>query len=162
MTRYVKKYVEHCLICAVRKNRTGPKQGFLSSIPKPNEPFHTIHGDCLGPLPQNPKYYKYIFVLVDAFSKFCLLYPQSTVTTEETKQSFANFISIFGIPTKLIHDAGTNFTAKSFKGFTDYFGIEVHVTTPGVHRSNRTLYANHNKFAASRIEKINSLAEETL
>lgn len=136
MTRYVKKYVQHCLLCAVRKNQTGPKQGFLASIPKPNEPFHTVHADCLGPLPKNPSNFKYIFVLVDAFSKFCVLYPQSTVTTEETKESFANFISIFGTPTKLIHDAGTNFTAKSFKTFTEHFGIEVHVTTPGVHRSN--------------------------
>lgn len=136
MTRYVKKYIGHCLLCAVRKNRTGPKQGFLTSVPKPNEPFHTIHADCLGPLPKNPNNFKYILVLVDAFSKFCLLYPQSAVTTEETKQSFANFISLFGTPTKLVHDAGTNFTAKSFKAFAEHFGIEVHVTTPGVHRSN--------------------------
>jgi hypothetical protein len=104
MTRYVRKYVEHCLLCAVRKNRTGPKQGFLTSIPKP---FHTIHADCLGPLPSSPNSHRYILVIIDAFSKFCLLYPQSTLTAEETKQNFSNFISIFGTPSKMIHDAGT-------------------------------------------------------
>jgi hypothetical protein len=136
MTRYVRKYVEHCLLCAVRKNRTGPKQGFLTSIPKPSEPFHKIHADCLGPLPSSPNSHRYILVIIDAFSKFCLLYPQSTLTAEETKQNFSNFISIFGTPSKMIHDAGTNFIAKIFKTFTAYFGIELHVTTPGAHRSN--------------------------
>lgn len=136
MSRYVKKYVKHCLLCAIRKNRTGPKQGFLTSIPKPNEPFHTIHADCLGPLPGSTKNYKYILVIIDAFTKFCILYPQATVTAEETKQNFKNFVSVFGTPSKIISDAGTNFTAKTFKTFLEHFGIEMHVTTPGVHRSN--------------------------
>jgi hypothetical protein len=48
---------------------------------------------------------KYIVVIIEAFSKFCLLYPQSTFSAEETKQNFSNFISVFRTPSKMIHVA---------------------------------------------------------
>lgn len=37
------------------------------------------------------------------------------------------YVLIFGTTAKLIHDAGTSFTDKSFKAFTEHFGIKVHV-----------------------------------
>lgn len=43
---------------------------------------------------------------------------------------------MFETPSKIIHDAGTNFTAKIFKNFVKQLGIEIHVTTPDMHRSN--------------------------
>jgi DNA polymerase III delta subunit len=56
-----------------------------------SEPFHTIHADRLGPLPESLNNHRYILVIINAFSKFCLLYLQSTLTAEETKQ---NLISV--------------------------------------------------------------------
>ena len=49
MSAFVKKYLDHCLICIERKGHTGPKQGFLHPIDKTPIPFHTIHLDCTGP-----------------------------------------------------------------------------------------------------------------
>lgn len=60
MRNFVKCYVKHCVVCAVKKSRTGPLQGFISILEKPKEPFHTLHMDCLGPLPISSDGFKHI------------------------------------------------------------------------------------------------------
>ena len=73
MRNFVAKYMKYCLLCAVKKTRSGPLQGFLQPFPKPDEPLHTVHADCLGPLTTSCNGYKHVLVLVDAFTKFCNL-----------------------------------------------------------------------------------------
>ncbi|KAF2892574.1 hypothetical protein ILUMI_13599 [Ignelater luminosus] len=45
-------------------------------------------------------------------------------------------LRLFRTPSKIIDDASRNFTAKIFKNFVEQLGIEIHVTTPGTHRSD--------------------------
>lgn len=59
MRQFFKCYVKHCLICAVQKTRTGPLQGFINNaVEKPEEPFHTLHMDSMGPLPTSTDGFK--------------------------------------------------------------------------------------------------------
>ncbi|KAF2888651.1 hypothetical protein ILUMI_17522 [Ignelater luminosus] len=66
-------------------------------------------------------------------AKFAVL---PLISTEETRANFSDFFRLFRTPSKIIHDASRNFTAKIFKNFVEQLGIEIHVTTPGTHRSN--------------------------
>jgi hypothetical protein len=67
MRNFVKNYVKHCLPCAVKKTRTGPLQGYIGPLPKPDEPLHTVHADCLGPLTPTVDGHKHVLVFIDAF-----------------------------------------------------------------------------------------------
>lgn len=49
MTRFIRKYVAAFLHCAYGKGEHGKKEGMLHPIPKPTEPFRTVHVDHLGP-----------------------------------------------------------------------------------------------------------------
>lgn len=71
MRNFVKNYCKHCLVCAIKKTRTGPLQGYIQALPKPNEPLHTIHADCLGSLAVTTEGFKHVLVFVDAFTKYC-------------------------------------------------------------------------------------------
>lgn len=109
MRNFVKNYLKHCLACAVRKTRSGPLQGFIQTFPKPTEPMHTIHADCLGPLPATKDGFKHVLILIDAFTKYCLLLPLKKLTAEDTKCQFQNLFSLFGTPKQIVTDAGRSF-----------------------------------------------------
>lgn len=135
LRNFVKNYIKHCLICAVKKTHTGPKQGLILAPEKPQTPLHIIHIDCLGPLPAVDKY-KHIFVLVDSYTKYCFLLPLKTVTACETQQALQTFISCFGTPKIVIMDSGTNFHNLSICRFLDEMNITYHFITPDIHRAN--------------------------
>jgi reverse transcriptase-like protein/integrase-like protein/aspartyl protease len=136
LRHFVSNYIKHCLVCAVKKTRTGRLQGFISNVQKPSEPMHVLHADCLGPLPVTVEGYKHVLVLIDAFTKYCMLQPLKTVKTDETKLAFQLFISLFGTPQQITMDAGSNFKNLSMPEYLDSLGITYHYTTPDVHRSN--------------------------
>jgi hypothetical protein len=136
MRNFVKNYVKHCLPCAVKKTRTGPLQGYIGPLPKPDEPLHTVHADCLGPLTPTVDGHKHVLVFIDAFTKFCLLLPIRTLTSKETKEQIQNFFSLFGAPKRIITDAGRNFQNLDLAKFLDQWGVKYHFVTPDVHRGN--------------------------
>lgn len=108
MTAFVKKYLKHCLICVQRKGHSGPKQGFLHPIDKTPIPFHTVHLDCTGPFTQTEDGFKYILLIIDGFTKFCLLKPLKTLSAQELVPLIRDTITTFGTPSIVITDRGTN------------------------------------------------------
>lgn len=55
MRKFVKKYVSSCLECSHHKAPGGKREGELHPIDKPSVPFHTVHGDHLGPFIKSKK-----------------------------------------------------------------------------------------------------------
>ena len=119
-----------------KKTITGPLQGLINPVEKPKQPFETLHMDCLGPLPISNDGFKHILVIVDAFTKYCILTPMKTVTTAETKDKIQHVLSLFGTPKKIIMDSSTSFKNTSFPKYLKEWQIEYHFTTPDIHRGN--------------------------
>ncbi|KAG6439129.1 hypothetical protein O3G_MSEX000509, partial [Manduca sexta] len=146
MRKLVKKYVSSCLECLHHKAPGGKREGTLHPIDKPSVPFHTVHADHLGPFIKSKKGNCYLLVLVDGFTKFVSIRPVKDTKSATTIKNFRDYISNFGVPTRLITDKGTSFTSGVFKEFVTYYNIR-HilnaVSTPRangqVERFNRTI-----------------------
>lgn len=137
MRHFVDEYVRKCITCTTRKRFAEKPQGLLYPIDKHPVPFHTIHMDCLGPfVTKSSSGHSAILILVDAFTKYCLLYPLLRLTADEIKEHTFNFISLFGTPTRIIADAGSCFTGIPARELFATWCIEFHATTPQTHRSN--------------------------
>lgn len=136
LRKFVRKYLQHCIGCLTLKRSYVAPRGMLHPIPKVLKPFHTIHVDYLGPLPVTKDKKQYILVIVDAYSKFTLLYPLVSTSGAEFRESFKNFISLFGTPTRLIADSGPAFVDAITKQMLRTWQIELHIITPHVHRAN--------------------------
>ncbi|CAH2008164.1 unnamed protein product [Acanthoscelides obtectus] len=95
------------------------KQGFIRSVRIPKEPFHTLYMDCLGPLPASTDGYKHALVVVDAFTKYCILTPMKSVTTAEAREKLHNVLVLFGTPKRIIMDAATSFKNTTFPKYLD-------------------------------------------
>jgi hypothetical protein len=90
MRRFIKKYIKNCLDCLFFKSPAGKLPGELHPIPKVPRPFHTVHVDHLGPFVKTKKGNTYVFVAIDAFTKFILLYAvRNTKTNLVTKSLLA-------------------------------------------------------------------------
>jgi hypothetical protein len=65
--------------------------------------------DTIGPLPEDEQGNKYIITMIDAFSRFVLLKSAQDTTAESAAQAIFQWIGIFGIPSSIVSDNGTQY-----------------------------------------------------
>ena len=93
-------------MCATSKpgNR---KLGLYTPLLVPSRPWESVSMDFVGGLPMSRKKHDYIFVVVDRFSKMCILMPcKKTITAE---LYFQHVWVHFGLPTSIVSDMDSNF-----------------------------------------------------
>jgi hypothetical protein len=72
MKEIVTKYVKGCVMCSTCKP-TNRKLGLYSPLPVPSHPWESISMDFLGGLPMSKGGHDYLYVVMDRFSKMCIL-----------------------------------------------------------------------------------------
>lgn len=95
---------------------------FISS----SGPNDLVTVDYYGPLPRARGGVQYIFVMLDAFTKYVTLYTLKNATTRMTiKKIFEHFVPKFGKPRRILSDHGTQFTSSLWKNELEKQGIQV-------------------------------------
>lgn len=135
LRQFVTKYIAHCLVCISKKRVPRAPHQHITSWEKPETPFSTVHLDALGPLPESNGH-KFVLLIVDAFSKFTLLYPMFRQDAAELKRAVSNAISLFGTPKLLVADRGRMFESADFVSWIQELGCDIHYITPEMHHSN--------------------------
>lgn len=136
MKNKVRRYIDNCLKCIEFSRPSGRKEGFLFSIPKGDKPFVILHIDHLGPLEKTNYKNKFIFVVIDAFSKFVRLYPCRTTKADEVIKHLRNYFQTYSKPCQIISDRGTSFTATNFKEFLKNESVKLTLVATGTPRAN--------------------------
>jgi hypothetical protein len=97
-------------MCATRKP-SNRKLGLYMPLPVPSQPWESISMDFVGGFRCPGQGHDYLYVIVDRFSKMCILMPcKKQVTTEQTTHMFfANVWVHFGLPTSIISDRDSHF-----------------------------------------------------
>ena len=88
MNDIVSKYVKGCVMCATSKP-SNRNLGLYTSFLVPSCPWESVSMDFVGGLPMSSKGHDYLYVVVDRFSKMCILIPSKKhIKTEMTAQLF--------------------------------------------------------------------------
>ena len=155
MSAETAEYVQQCEICAVA-NRGQQAKIPLSPLPVPIGPLHTIHIDILS-IPTPSQGYKYILVIICAFSKYVIAKPLKRKTSRLVAKTFFNhYILTFGLPAQLVYrsDNGGEFTGRFNQTLQRMLGIKVIFITPYtpssqgmVEKANRTILAILRRYA---------------
>ncbi|XP_058985239.1 uncharacterized protein LOC131805713 [Musca domestica] len=127
------------------EEKKGKQEGELHTIPKGDIPLQTYHIDHLGPLESTSKMHNHIFAVIDAFTKFCWLYPTKTTSAREVITKLQQQSLTFGNPVNVISDRGSAFTSEDFKNYCDTENINHMKITAGLPRAN------------GQIERLNSV-----
>ena len=76
-------------------------------------PFHRVAIDSIGPFPVDEQGNKHILVIIDAFSRFCLLTPIADLSAQTAAQALLKFVGLFGVPGEIVSDNGTQFANQT-------------------------------------------------
>ncbi|KAL0870789.1 hypothetical protein ABMA27_005718 [Loxostege sticticalis] len=136
MAQYVKKFVENCVTCKVAKSHSGKVQAELHPIPKVTTPWHTVHIDATGKLSGKNDSKEYAFVLIDAFTKYVLLFHTTNIDSKSSIRAVTQSVALFGAPTRIIADQGRCFASKEFRDFCNGKNIKLHLIATGSSRAN--------------------------
>ncbi|CAH2102351.1 unnamed protein product [Euphydryas editha] len=136
MAKYVRKFVDGCITCKVSKSHSGRVQAELHPIPKISVPWHTVHVDITGKLSGKNDSKEYVIVLIDAFTKFVLMYHTLRIDAASVIKAVKSSVFLFGAPTRIVADQGRCFASKDFKDFCESHGISLHLIATGSSRAN--------------------------
>ena len=113
-----------CLTC--QKNEPKPKHRHevpLEECQNETVTFHTIHIDHEGRIQPTSASNVHCLLIVDAFSRFLVVYPVRKTTTLATIIAVEKWILSFGIPQSINHDRSTAFIYTEFINWTKELGI---------------------------------------
>jgi hypothetical protein len=86
-------------------------------LPVPSRPWESISMDFVGGLPMSRKNHDYLYVVVDRFSKMCILMScMKQVTVDKMTQLFFQNVWVhFGLPKSIISDRDSRFVGSFFR-----------------------------------------------
>jgi len=117
MRKDVRKFLSRCPCCqkmSFLKLPIHTRPFTLASY----SPFDRVYVDTIGPLPEVEGFgFKYIIVIVDAFSRFVKLHPAQDTTAESALAALLDWVGLFGIPSELVSDNGSQFANELVTAF---------------------------------------------
>lgn len=102
--------------------------------------------DIVGPLPLTARGNRFILSIQDNLTTFLYLRPITVHTAEVVAKELLNYFSIFGLPTVILSDQGTEFRFEVLKELITTFEIEHILCSPYHPESNGALERSHALF----------------
>lgn len=119
----VRLLVRQCDVCQRAKVSTTRTEGELKPV-LANVPLGRLLVDIYGPLPLGWNQVRYIFVVLDNFSRFVRLYPIKKATAVTvTNRMVSDYIGTYGVPRCVVSDHGVQFVSKVWQRSLSSLGV---------------------------------------
>lgn len=139
--RDVVHYVKSCNVCQQFR-----KQGTLSrpwhELPTVEEKGKRIAIDLID-LHNSREGYRYCLTVIDHFSRFVRAYPLRNKSTKSVIKEFRKDMCVFGKPTTVLMDNGSEFTSREFRTLCTQMGINQAFCMPYNPQGNSVLERAH-------------------
>ncbi|GBG76158.1 hypothetical protein CBR_g21907, partial [Chara braunii] len=124
-------YVETCQVCQRDKPRTQAPLGLLKPLPISERPGESLSMDFMDTLVTSKSGMRYIYVIVDRFSKFArLVATPATAKTEYVIKMFKeNWVRDFALPKSIISYRDVRFTIELWKAAAAEQGTQLQMTS---------------------------------
>lgn len=136
MSKFVRQFVDSCIVCKASKGPSGATQVRLHPIPKVSTPWHTIHIDISGKLSGKSDQKDYSSVIIDSFTKYVLLEYTPSLNSASAVKALKKAVCLFGTPKRIIADQGRCYVSAEFREFCREHSIELHFIATGSSRGN--------------------------
>lgn len=131
MFRDVSAILSSCQTCKAFKIANTRPQGQRLYPRAVSAPLDLLSIDLIGPLPTAYYGYRYIFSMVDVFSKFVWLVPLKRYDAKIISQALEHEVILrYGKPSHVLCDNGTVFRSVEFERFLSSYGIPPPCFTP--------------------------------
>jgi transposase InsO family protein len=114
MKQTVHEYIRNCIKCSISTFSAEKSEGEMQVIEKGSTPLETLHIDHFGPLEKTPDGFRFVLVVVDAFTKYSWLFAAKSTGAQEVVDNMKYLFGMFGAPKRVVSDRGTVFTSQVF------------------------------------------------
>jgi len=115
ISRRTRRIIRGCDICQRTKPSTVRIEGEMQHV-MADAPLSRVCVDLYGPLPSGWNNVKFIFVVLDCFTRFVRLYPIKRSTAVAVTNRMENdYIASYGVPQTIVSDHGVQFVSKVWK-----------------------------------------------
>ena len=145
MKNIVTRYVKGCVMCSVSKP-SNRKLGLYTPLPILSHPWESVLMDFVGGFPLSRKVHDYLYVVIDRFSKMCILMPcKKHITTKQIAHCFFQHVWVhFGLPTSIVSDWHSLFLGEFWTSLWKMMDTKLKRSTPFHPQTDRqTEVVNH-------------------
>ena len=124
MAQQVANYIKNCLICKESKPSNQISNPGIGMPVKVERPFQRIYIDFLGKYPRSKSGNCYIFIVVDALTKFVFLKAMPEASSNRVIKFLISEIFLkFGVPEVIHSDNGRQFVSKEYVKMIENYKI---------------------------------------
>ena len=154
MEKDAKRFVKNCRRCQLANNPRQKKKAPLNPSPIPEAPMTRICMDILGPVNMSSKGNRYICVITDYLTKWCVAEAIPKASAEEVARVLVEKVVYkFGLCKYLITDRGVQFTSELFRAVCKKLAIKQCFST-AYHPQSQGLVEKHSSVLAGTLRKI--------
>jgi transposase InsO family protein len=129
MAADINRWCRDCQPCQRGKVTQQPAAA-MQAIPVPEQRFHHIHVDIVGPLPVSKEGFAYMLTAIDRTTRWLEVTPMKNMDAVTCADAFVtSWITRFGVPALVTTDRGTQFTSAVWTGLCRRLGITQLYTT---------------------------------
>lgn len=122
----IRRYVKNCEVCKASKATNIQQRAPMGEYRLATRGWQLLYTDFIGPLPRSRAGFRYIFVVVDAYTKFVHLTPLRQATSKAVIKVLRDGIFwTYGVPETVVCDNGKQFVSGEFKMFLDSFDTKL-------------------------------------
>ncbi|XP_064100914.1 uncharacterized protein LOC135211541 [Macrobrachium nipponense] len=114
MKKDIADFIRTCHICQIsgKPNQSIPKYP-LQPIVVPDDPFHRVIIDCVGPLPKTKKGHQYLLTIMCPTTRYPIAIPLRNILAKTIANALLKVFTTYG-SSELQCDRGSNFTSDLF------------------------------------------------
>jgi hypothetical protein len=135
MRRDIEAFVKNCDVCQ-KQSQVRPDVLTAPFDLSSDKMMKSISIDTMGPFPVDQDGNMYIIVVVDNFSRYAELFPEADCTAVSAARAVLQHISVFGCPSEILSDNGTQFVNQVMDAMASMFSIRLRRSTPYSHEEN--------------------------
>lgn len=125
MSAELKKYINRCDTCKETKHSTVSTEPMMGQQRVAVRPFQIVCMDYIQSLPRSKKGNAHLLVVLDVFSKYCLLAPVRKISSASLCSILEEqWLRKLSVPQYIITDNATTFLSKEFQDLLKRYGIQ--------------------------------------
>jgi len=130
LPRDVELYIKSCIPCSRNKSSTQALAGFLHPMPIPDQRFHELAMDFVGPLPK-AKGFDTILLMTNCLTNYVKIEPTVCTATAPMIATliYQSWYRQFGLPVAIMSDRDKLFVSKFWKELFKKLDIQLRMST---------------------------------